>query len=116
MVRRRYAFLQIFKVLGLFPSFDPFKGSNPFEISHDFESFRKLLLTLFAADLQTPSSVELPLTLHTPATVVSQQVIQVKKPEVLFSLRMPCTNSVPNYTSEEMRTKAILSEILETSL
>jgi hypothetical protein len=79
--RRRYAFLQIFKVLGLLPSFDPFEGSNPSELSHDFESFRKLLLALLAADLQTPSSVELPLTLRTPAAAVSQQIIQVTKPE-----------------------------------
>jgi hypothetical protein len=105
-----------FKVLGLFPSFDPFEGSNPYDFSHNFESFRKLLLALLAVYLQTPSSVELPSTLHTPAAVVSQQVIQVTKLEALFSPCTPCTTPMPNYTSKEMRTKAILSELSETSL
>jgi hypothetical protein len=62
------------------PPFDNFKGSNPSELFHDFESFRKLLLALLATDLQTLSSVELLSTLCTPATTVSQQVIQVTNP------------------------------------
>jgi hypothetical protein len=78
--------------------------------------FRKLMLALLATEFQTPSSVELPSTLCTPAAAVSQQVIQVTKPEALFSLHTPCMGPVPNCTFEEMITKAILSELSETSL
>jgi hypothetical protein len=56
-VRHHYTFLKTFKLLGLKPSFDSFEGSNPFELSHDFESFRKPFLSLLAVDFQTLPSV-----------------------------------------------------------
>jgi hypothetical protein len=51
-----------------------------------------------------------------PVAVVLQQFAQVTKPETLLGLRNPFTALVPSCTYERMRTKAILSELLETNL
>jgi hypothetical protein len=115
--RRRYAFLQFFKVLGLLPPFDPFEGSNPSELFLDFESFRKTPARTPCGKPSNTSSVELPSTLHTPTTAVSQQVIQVTKPETLLSLRTPCTAPVLNlhFCENENKSYPYLSFQRQTS-
>ena len=80
------------------------------------ESWRRLLHAPLAANsLITPRNWN-PSTLRTPAATISQQIIQVTKLETLLGLHTPCMAPMPSYTSEGMRTKAILSELSETNL
>jgi hypothetical protein len=77
-------------------SFDECGDSIPSEFSPTLSLEEDSCTHSLRKKFQTLSSVELPSNLCTPATKISQQVIQVTKPESLLSLHTPCTAPVPN--------------------